>query len=98
MHTNAIMRDVLDADVLIAAPVAKTNSPQVWASLSRGRWALSLIVAADALTVASYEWYGRSIAPLKVGHIALAHAWPRAHGRGEPERAKDCRLALGERP
>lgn len=46
MHTNAIMRDVLDADVLIAAPVAKTNSPQVWASLSRGRWALSLIVAA----------------------------------------------------
>ncbi len=26
MHRNAIMRDVLEADVLIAAPVAKTNS------------------------------------------------------------------------
>ena len=53
MHTNAIMRDVLDADVLIAAPVAKANSPQVWASLSRGRWALSLIVAACTRTTTS---------------------------------------------
>lgn len=155
MHTNAIMRDVLDADVLIAAPVAKTNSStgvglslkgQMGLVLDRGsmhsRYDLDTAivdlcsrikpdlavvdatrvlstngpygpgkvlhpneviaspdpVAADALTVASYEWYGRRIAPRKVGHIALAHARPRAHGRGEPERAKDCRLALGERP
>lgn len=35
MHTNAIMRDVLDADVLIAAPVAKTNS-STGVSLSQG--------------------------------------------------------------
>ena len=26
MKTNAVMNDVLDADVLIAAPVAKTNT------------------------------------------------------------------------
>lgn len=49
-------------------------------------------VAADALTVASYEWYGRRIAPRKVGHIALAHA--RGLGRMDVENLNVQRIVV----
>lgn len=131
MKTAQIMKDVLEADMIIAAPVAKTNSAtgvslslkgQMGLVYDRGimhsqydldtavvdlcfrlKPRLSIIdasrvlatngpygpgrvlepreiiasadpVAADALAVASYEWYGRHIEPRQVAHIAQAHA------------------------
>ena len=149
MKTNAVMKDVLDADVLIAAPVAKTNTStgvslslkgQTGLILDRNvmHWrydldtaivdlcfrlkpALAVIdasrvlstngpygpgkvltpeeiiasadpVAADAMTVASYEWYGRRIQPRQVAHIAQAHA--RGLGRMDIENMHVRRLSL----
>lgn len=143
------MKDVLDADVLIAAPVAKTNTStgvslslkgQTGLILDRNvmHWrydldtaivdlcfrlkpALAVIdasrvlstngpygpgkvltpreiiasadpVAADAMTVASYEWYGRRIQPRQVVHIAQAHA--RGLGRMDIENMHVRRLSL----
>lgn len=131
MRSNAFMKDALKADVLIAAPVAKSHgSTGVSLSLkgmmgliwNRGvmhsrydlseaivdlntklRAGLTVIdatrvltsngpfgpgkviepgeviassdpVAADAFTVASYPWWGRSITPDQVKHIRLAAA------------------------
>lgn len=130
MRRNALMKDVLDCDVLIAAPVAKTNSSTGVSLSLKGQMGLildrnvmhsrydldsSLIdlcqiirpnlsvidcsrvlstngpygpgkvltpheiiaskdpVAADAMAIASYEWYGRHIKPRQVGHVAEAH-------------------------
>lgn len=131
MHENAAMIDVLEADVLIACPVAKSHS-STGVSLSlkgqmgliydrgcmHGRYdldtaivdlafalkpSLTIIdasrvmstngpmgpgkvlqpgeiiasadpVAADAFAVSSYPWYGRTIKPRQVAHIAQAHA------------------------
>ncbi len=149
MKTNAVMTDVLEADVLIAAPVAKTNTStgvslslkgQMGLILDRSvmHWrydldtaivdlsfklkpALAVIdasrvlsangpygpgkvltpgeiiasadpVAADAMAVASYEWYGRRIQPRQVAHIAQAHA--RGLGRMDIEKMNVRRLSL----
>lgn len=149
MHTNAAMVDVLDADVLIACPVAKSHSStgvslslkgQMGLILDRacmhGRYdldtaivdlaaalkpSLSVIdasrvlatngpygpgtvltpheiiasadpVAADALAVASYEWYGRRIQPRRVAHITQAHA--RGLGRMDVENLHVLRLSV----
>ncbi|CAK7031614.1 MAG: hypothetical protein DESF_01328 [Desulfovibrio sp.] len=149
MRENAIMTDVLEADVIIAAPVAKSHaSTGVSLSIkgqmglvrdrnimhsrydldkaivdlfSRAKPALAVIdatrvlstngpsgpgkvltpgeviasadpVAADALAVASYEWYGRKIQPRQVAHIALAHA--RGLGRMDIENLTVQRLSL----
>ncbi len=130
MRENAFLKDALDADVLIAAPVAKSHgSTGVSLSLkgmmgliwnrgamhsrydlsqaivdlnTRLRANLTVIdatrvltsngpfgpgkvitpgeviasrdpVAADALAVASYSWWGRKMAPNQVEHIRLAH-------------------------
>ncbi len=129
MRQNAIMRDVLEADVLIAAPVAKSHSSTGVSLSLKGQMGLVLDrnsmhsiynldtaivdlcgslkpdlividairvmstngpggpgviltpgeiiasrdpVAADALAVASYEWYGRKIQPRQVGHLVQA--------------------------
>ncbi|MBQ7606543.1 MAG: DUF362 domain-containing protein [Desulfovibrionaceae bacterium] len=149
MRANAVMTDVLDADVLIACPVAKSHSStgvslslkgQMGLILDRGcmhghydldtsivdlasalKPALSIIdasrvlstngpygpgkvltpgeiiasadpVAADALAVSSYTWYGRSIKPRQVAHIAQAHA--RGLGRMDVENLNVLRLSL----
>ncbi|MCR5564027.1 MAG: DUF362 domain-containing protein [Desulfovibrio sp.] len=149
MRRNAFMKDVLDADVLIASPVAKTNSStgvslslkgQMGLILDRNimhwrydldtslidlceviRPALSVIdasrvlstngpygpgkvltpgeviasadpVAADAMAIASYEWYGRRIKPRQVGHVSQAHA--RGLGRMDIENLTVRRITL----
>ena len=149
MRRNAVMADVLDADVLLACPVAKSHSStgvslslkgQMGLILDRncmhGRYdldtsivdlaaalkpALTVIdasrvlstngpqgpgrvlspgeviasadpVAADALAVASYEWYGRRMRPRQVAHIAQAHA--RGLGRMDVENCSVLRLSL----
>lgn len=149
MKTNAFMTDVLEADVIIAAPVAKSHS-STGVSLSlkgqmglirdrnvmharydldtaivdlcfRVKPALAVIdasrvlstngpggpgkvlapgeviasadpVAADAMAVASYEWYGRKIQPRQVAHIARAHQ--RGLGRMDIENLNVQRLRL----
>jgi uncharacterized protein (DUF362 family) len=130
MRENAFMRDVLDADVLIACPVAKSHSGAGVSLSLKGQMGLifdrrimhsrynldnSIVdmnkkilptlavidatrvlttggpggpgkvitpgeiiasadpVAADAVAVASYEWYGRRMQPNQVGHIRMAH-------------------------
>lgn len=129
MRGNAIIKDVLEADVLIAAPVAKTNSSTGVSLSVKGQMGLildrnvmhyrydldtaivdlcqrlkpSLVVidasrvlasngpygpgtvlrpgeiiasrdpvAADAMAVASYQWYGRNMKPRQVGHLVMA--------------------------
>ena len=130
MSGNAVMRDVLEADVLIAVPVAKSHSSTGVSLALKGQMGLILDrnvmhsrynldtsivdlamtlkptltvidatrvlatngpsgpgkvlrpseiiasrdpVAADALAVASYEWYGRKIKPRQVAHLKKAH-------------------------
>jgi uncharacterized protein (DUF362 family) len=130
MRKTQIMKDVLKADVLIAAPVAKShadtgvslsmkgmmglvwdrktmhmdhNLDQAIVDLNRALKAnLAIvdatrvladggpagpgkiltpntiiasadIVAADAMAVASFEWYGQRMKPNQVGHLRLAH-------------------------
>lgn len=130
MRDNLFMKDVLEADVIIAVPVAKSHGGagvslslkgQMGLILDRGvmhsrynlataivdlntlvRPHLAVIdasrvlstggpggpgkvlapgeviasadpVAADALAVASYEWYGRKFEPRQVSHLRLAH-------------------------
>jgi len=130
MRSNSFMKDALNADVLIAAPVAKSHGSAgvslslkgmmglIWnrgAMHSRYDLSESIVdlntklradltvidatrvltsngpfgpgkvitpdtviasrdpVAADAYTVASFQWWGRSIAPDQVKHIRLAH-------------------------
>lgn len=149
MKTNAVMKDILEADVLIAAPVAKTNTSTGVSLSLKGQmglifdrnvmhWrydldtaivdlcfrlkpSLAVIdasrilstngpygpgkvltpgeiiasadpVAADAMTVASYEWYGRRIQPRQVAHIAQAHA--RGLGRMDIENMNVQRVIL----
>lgn len=143
MRRNEVMKEVLKADVLIAAPVAKSHSG-AGVSLSmkgmmgliynRGamHWSYDLhtsivdlctvvkahltvidatrvlstngpggpgkvlkentviastdMVAADAFTVASFEWYGRKYKPKQVRHIREAHE--RGLGRMDIENLK----------
>ena len=130
MRTNAFMRDALEADVIIAVPVAKSNGSSGVSLSLKGQMGLILNrhimhsrysldgsivdlntfmkphlaiidatrvlttrgpggpgevirpgeviastdpVAADALAVASYIWYGRKIAPSQVKHLQNAH-------------------------
>lgn len=130
LKETQVMRDVLEADVLIAAPVAKSHSGTGVSLAMKGMMGLILdrgvmhrryelhtaivdlntllkpdlivmdatrvlstngpfgpgkvldedtviasrdIVAADALTVSLFEWYGRRIEPRQVRHILLAH-------------------------
>ena len=130
MKSNAVMTDVLAADVLIAVPVAKHHGGAGVSLSLKGQMGLILDrrsmhsrydlnasivdlnsrikpdlaiidatrvltsrgpsgpgdvimpgeviasadpVAADAMAVASYEWYGRKVEPRQVGHIRLAH-------------------------
>lgn len=130
MKVNAFMRDVLEADVIIAVPVAKSHGSAGVSLSLKGQMglvydrrsmhsrysldvsivdlctfakpALAVIdatrvlttkgpggpgdvifpgeiiasadpVAADAMAVASYKWYGRQIEPRQVGHIREAH-------------------------
>jgi hypothetical protein len=49
-------------------------------------------VAADALAVASYEWYGRKFAPRQVKHLQAAH--DRGLGRLDLENLSIQRLAV----
>jgi uncharacterized protein (DUF362 family) len=126
---NEVMKEVLAADVLIAAPVAKSHSGAGVSLSMKGmmglvldRWDMHRVglhksivdlasllkpqlavidatrvlssggpggpgtvlkgdmviastdmVAADAYTVAQFEWYGRKYAPRQVPHIAEAH-------------------------
>ncbi|MDR0338785.1 MAG: DUF362 domain-containing protein [Desulfovibrio sp.] len=149
MHANAFMTDVLEADVLIAAPVAKSHGSTGVSLSLKGQMgliqdrasmhsrysldtsivdlcfklkpALTVIdasrvlstngpggpgkvltpgeviasadpVAADAMAVASYEWYGQRIQPRQVAHIAQAHA--RGLGRMDIENMNVQRLSL----
>ncbi|MDR2075997.1 MAG: DUF362 domain-containing protein [Desulfovibrio sp.] len=130
MLRNNFMRDVLEADVIIAAPVAKSHSGAGVSLSLKGQMGLiqdrgsmhsrydlstSIVdlnlrlkpdlavidatrvlttggpggpgkviapgeviasadpVAADALAVASYEWYGQKLQPRQVAYIRLAH-------------------------
>ncbi|GAB7082077.1 DUF362 domain-containing protein [Megalodesulfovibrio paquesii] len=149
MRSNAFLKAALDADVLIAAPVAKSHG-STGVSLSmkgmmgliwdRGSMhsrynldeaivdlytkltpALTLVdatrvlttngpfgpgkvitpntviaardgVAADALAVASFEWWGRRMQPNQVGHLRLAAA--RGLGRIDVENMRKRELAL----
>ena len=150
MTENGIMREALEADVIIAAPVAKSHGSagvslslkgQMGLIYNRGimhsRFSLdeSIVdlntrlkphlavidatrvlttggpggpgriitpgeviasadpVAADALAVASYEWYGRKIQPRQVAHLAAAH--DRGLGRLDIENLNTRRLDLG---
>lgn len=144
LRGNAFMRDVLEADVIIAVPVAKSHSGAGVSLSLKGQMGLVLDrhtmhargldacivdlntrirphlavidatrvlttggpggpgkvitpgeviasadpVAADAMAVASYEWYGRSFKPSQVGHIRLAHE--RGLGRMDIDNL-DCR-------
>ena len=129
MRQNAIMRDVLEADVLIATPVAKSHGGAGVSMSLKGQMGLiydrgsmhykysldesiadlntrlkphlavidatrvmttkgpggpGLVitpgeiiasadpVAADAMAVDSYQWYGRKIKPTQVGHLLAA--------------------------
>lgn len=149
MKENAIMKDVLGADVIIAAPVAKSHGATGVSLSVKGQMglvrdrnamhsrysldtaivdlcfrikpALAVIdatrvlstngpggpgkvlvpgeviasadpVAADAMAVASYEWYGRKIQPRQVAHIAQAHA--RGLGRMDIENMNIQRVNL----
>jgi uncharacterized protein (DUF362 family) len=149
MHQNSFMRDVLEADVLIAAPVAKSHSGAgVSLSLkgqmglirdrgsmhSRYDLATSIVdlnlrlkpdlavidatrvlttggpggpgrvivpgeviasadpVAADALAVASYEWFGQKLQTRQVAYIRLAHE--RGLGRMDIENLVTSRVAV----
>lgn len=149
MRGNAIMADVLDADVLIAAPVAKSHSSTGVSLAVKGQMglvldrnimhyqydldtaivdlcqrlkpALTVIdasrvlasngpygpgtilepgeiiasrdpVAADAMTVASYQWYGRDIKPRQVGHLLQASR--RGLGRIDVENMTVKKVAL----
>ncbi|TVM34194.1 DUF362 domain-containing protein [Oceanidesulfovibrio marinus] len=130
MRDNAFMREVLEADVLIAAPVAKSHGSTGVSLSMKGMMGLIWdrgvmhyrynldqaivdlntklaadlavvdatrvlstngpygpgrvlnentviasrnVVAADAMTVSRFEWYGRRIRPDQVGHIRAAH-------------------------
>ncbi|TVQ97431.1 MAG: DUF362 domain-containing protein [Desulfovibrionales bacterium] len=130
LRQTQVMEDVLAADVLIAAPVAKSHSATGVSLAMKGMLGLILdrgilhrrfdlhtaivdlttllmpdltvvdatrvlstngpfgpgkvlqedtviasrdVVAADAMTVRMFEWYGRRIAPRQVRHILLAH-------------------------
>ncbi|SBW04815.1 conserved exported hypothetical protein [uncultured delta proteobacterium] len=130
MKSNAVMTDVLAADVIIAVPVAKHHGgagvslslkgqmgliydrhsmhsrydlqTSIVDLFTRLRPALAVIdatrvlttrgpsgpgevitpgeviasadpVAADAMAVASYQWYGKKLEPRQVGHIRIAH-------------------------
>lgn len=143
MKTTDVVRDVLAADVLIAAPVAKSHSSTGVSLSMKGMMGLvydrrsmhrthdlstaivdlaSLLrphlvvvdatrvlstngpsgpgkvlqentiiasrdmVAADALAVSRFEWYGRKMAPRQVKHILLAHE--RGLGRMDVENLK----------
>ncbi|GHV52107.1 hypothetical protein FACS1894206_00280 [Deltaproteobacteria bacterium] len=147
MKSNAFMLDVLEADVIIAVPVAKSHGSTGVSLSLKGQMglisdrrsmhstyaldtsivdlnttvkpALSVIdatrvlstkgpggnglvltpgeviassdpVAADALAVSSYEWYGQKIAPRQVGHIRLAHE--RGLGRMDIDNLRISRL------
>lgn len=149
MKSNGVMKDILEANVLIAAPVAKTNTATGVSLALKGQMGLiqdrgsmhsrydldtaivdlcarlkpdltvidatrvlssngpygpgkvltpgEIIasadpVAADAMTVASYEWYGRRIEPRQVAHIAAAHK--RGLGRMDIENMNVRRLTL----
>jgi uncharacterized protein (DUF362 family) len=75
MKETDVMRDVLEADVLIAAPVAKTHgSAGVSLAMKMNTVIASAdMVAADAQTVQMFEWYGRRFEPRQVKHIRIAH-------------------------
>ena len=130
MRSNAFMRDALEADVIIAVPVAKSHGGAGVSLSLKGQMGLiysrrvmhmrysldgSIVdlntfikphlaiidatrvltsggpggpglvirpgeviasadpVAADATAVASYEWYGRKMAPRQVKYLQLAH-------------------------
>ena len=149
MLRNSFMRDALEADVLIAAPVAKSHSGAGVSLSLKGQMGLirdrgamhsrydlstSIVdlnlrlkpdlavidatrilttggpggpgkviapgeviasadpVAADALAVASYEWYGRTIQPRQVAYIRLAHE--RGLGRMDIENLAIRRAAV----
>lgn len=149
MKGNAFMLDVLDADVVIAAPIAKSHGSTGVSLSLKGQMGLvrdrnimhyqydldtaivdlcfkvkptlSVIdatrvlstngpggpgkvltpgeviasadpVAADAMAVVSYEWYGRKVQPRQVAHIAQAHA--RGLGRMDIENMIIQRLSL----
>ncbi|MBQ7739038.1 MAG: DUF362 domain-containing protein [Desulfovibrionaceae bacterium] len=149
MHKNSAMQEVLEADVLIACPVAKSHSStgvslslkgQMGLILDRGcmhgrydldtaivdlfaalKPKLAVIdasrvlstngpygpgkvltpseiiaskdpVAADALTVSSYTWYGRNIKPRQVAH--LLEAQKRGLGRMDLENMNILRLSV----
>ena len=149
MTTNAFMRDVLEADVLIAVPVAKSHGSAGVSLALKGQMGLILNrrimhsrysldgsivdlntfvkphlsvidatrvlttggpggpglvirpgeviasadpVAADATAVASYEWYGRKIAPRQVKHLQLAHE--RGLGRLDIEKLATSRITV----
>lgn len=149
MNRNAVMKEVLKADVLIAAPVAKSHSGAGVSLSMKGmmgliynrramHWRYDLhtsivdlctvlkahltvidatrvlstngpggpgkvlkentviasadMVAADALTVASFEWYGKKYQPRQVRHIREAHE--RGLGRMDIENLKIKTISL----
>lgn len=149
MKGNAVMTDVLAADVIIAVPVAKHHGGAGVSLSLKGQMGLIMDrssmhsrydlqtaivdlntrlkphlaiidatrvlttkgpsgpgkvitpgeiiasadpVAADALAVASYEWYGRTVEPRQVGHIRLAHE--RGLGRMDIDTLSITRLSV----
>ena len=149
MRRNSFMRDVLDADVIIAVPVAKSHGSAGVSLSMKGQMGLILDrrvmharysldtaivdlnskikphlavidatrvlttggpggpgkvitpgeviasadpVSADAMAVASYEWYGRKMLPRQVGHIRMAHE--RGLGRMDVENLLVKRIEL----
>jgi uncharacterized protein (DUF362 family) len=150
MTESEVMREVLEADVLIAAPTAKSHSSSGVSLSMKGMMGLvynrgvmhsrydlhtaivdlaSLLkpdlvvvdgsrvlstngpggpgrvlrkdtiiasadmVAADAQTVAMFEWYGQKLAPHNVKHIRIAHE--RGLGRMDVENLKVKQTRLG---
>lgn len=150
MKKNQVMKDVLAADVLIAAPVAKSHADTgvslsmkgmmglVWdrpvmhrdhpldqaivdlntrvkahLTVIDGTFVLSTNgpagpgtvnrcdtiiasadpVAADAMAVVEFQWWGRQMRPDQVGHIRLAHE--QGLGRMDVQRQRLERLTVG---
>ena len=64
-----------DLTVIDATTVLSTNGPSGPGDVLRKDLVIASrdMVAADAMAVASSEWYGQKIEPRQVQHIRLAH-------------------------
>ena len=87
---------VLKADLTVidASRVLSTGGPQGPGKVIREDKVIASadMVAADAMAVSLFEWYGRRFKPSQVNHIRLAHR--RGLGRMDVENLKTRRLVL----